>query len=434
MPLLSIIIPVYNVEDYLEECLNSILNQEFNDYEIILVNNASIDKSGDIATEYESKYSNVKVIHLDKNRLLSGARNVGLQKAKGEYIHFCDSDDIYIEDTFQDIADTLKRFYPQVLLGKFKSTPEKGAYVCNDVQLDASKFQIEDTNSVIQYISNTPNFLSTVWRFIVRRDLLEKGNIVFTEGSHSEDEEWVPKILCKSETFALIEKPFYCYRPRATNSITSNRTFFHSKSKLIIAMKLLEFLQKESYVGIRKEYICSRINMLLGTFTTACDTFNKEEIHELSNIIKDNQGVFKNVNQIRNRNDLFDNVETYGPSEGLAKYCRDTIKKTLDMAEGKKDKDIYVFPTGNNGEATARILRNAGYEVRGFFDNSISKNNCYIDGLLISLPDKIQLMLPDEIDKIFIIISVQQKEIANKITNQLIGYGLNNKQIVRRIY
>ena len=90
---ISIIIPVYNVEKYLRECLDSILAQSYKDFEIILVDDGSTDSSGNICDEYSMKYENIKVLHKNNNGL-SSARNAGLDIAQGEYILFIDSDDV----------------------------------------------------------------------------------------------------------------------------------------------------------------------------------------------------------------------------------------------------------------------------------------------------------------------------------------------------
>jgi len=97
MPLFSIIVPIYNVELYLKECLDSILSQTFNDFELILVNDGSTDKSGDIAKEYKNKYNNIKLIDKE-NGGLSSARNAGIKKAIGDYILFIDSDDMLVNE------------------------------------------------------------------------------------------------------------------------------------------------------------------------------------------------------------------------------------------------------------------------------------------------------------------------------------------------
>ena len=88
----SVIVPVYNVEHYLRRCLDSIVNQTFDDYEVVLVDDGSTDASGSICDEYRKKYNSIKVIH-QENKGLSGARNTGLDKASGDWIVFVDSND-----------------------------------------------------------------------------------------------------------------------------------------------------------------------------------------------------------------------------------------------------------------------------------------------------------------------------------------------------
>lgn len=434
MPLLSIIIPVYNVENYLEECLNSILNQYFNGYEVIMVNNASKDRSGDICEIYQSKYNNFKTIHLKKNILPAGARNVGLKSAIGEYVHFCDSDDYYIKNTFKCISHKLQESYPNVLLGKFICKPEKGAYVCNDVQFNSKELKQNNNINLIKHILDTPNFLCTPWRFIVERKFLDRNNIAFPEGCHSEDEEWGIKVLCKLKNYVVLEEPFYCYRPRAVGSITATKDFIKSKSKFIVAFNLLRFLDKEQYEDIKKDLLYARIDMLLGSFITRCDTFTAEQINELADIINENQYLMPLINEIDNRRDLYNTIKEYGSYKGLSYYCEQVVKETLDVVQGKKEKNIYIFPTGNNGESTARILQKFEYKVKGFLDNGPSKNNTIINGIPVRLPNMLNSISKEELEKLFIVVSVQQVETANKIKNQLRSYGLDDSKFTSRIY
>lgn len=427
-------IPVYNVEKYLERCINSILNQNFKDYEILLVNDASTDKSGEICDYYALKYKNIRVIHLKDNLLPGGARNVGLKNAVGEYVHFCDSDDYYMPNVFQCIESKLKEVYPDLLIGQFVSKPEKGAYVCNSVQISKEKIEENDSLSLIEHILDTPNFLSTVWRFVLKRKFLISNNIEFPEKCYSEDEEWVPKVLCDVKTFSVLESPFYCYCPRAVGSITAAKTYMNSKSKLLVSFNLLRFLKEKNYNDIRRNLIYSRVNMLMGTFSTRCDTFSTQEIYELANIVDANMDVISFFNEINNHREFYNYISTHGSQKGLALYCDYVVNKTLELVKDNANKDIYIFPTGNNGESTARILRKAGYKVKGFLDNSEHKNNCYIDELPVSLPSILKNMPESELNNLFIIVSVQQREIANIIMNQLRGYGIDDSQYVSRIY
>jgi glycosyltransferase involved in cell wall biosynthesis len=102
--LISVIIPVYNVEKYLRECVDSVLSQTYKSYEIILVDDGSTDGSGEICDEYIDGHSQVKVIH-KANGGLSDARNTGLKNAKGEYVYFLDSDDYIVPDAFQKLIN-----------------------------------------------------------------------------------------------------------------------------------------------------------------------------------------------------------------------------------------------------------------------------------------------------------------------------------------
>ena len=106
-PLLSVIVPVYNVEKYLKRCLESILVQSWNDYEIILVDDGSTDSSAQICDVYAEKYEMIRVIHKE-NKGLSDTRNRGIEEASGEYVYFPDSDDWLEPNTFSELSDVIE--------------------------------------------------------------------------------------------------------------------------------------------------------------------------------------------------------------------------------------------------------------------------------------------------------------------------------------
>ena len=118
--LFSVIIPVYNVENYLRECVDSIIGQTCKDYELILIDNGSTDSSGAICDEYATAYENVKVKHLMPNVMASGARNEGQKLAIGEYILFIDSDDYYADSKVFEKLKAKAIDKPDVILFNFK--------------------------------------------------------------------------------------------------------------------------------------------------------------------------------------------------------------------------------------------------------------------------------------------------------------------------
>ncbi len=336
MPLLSIIIPVYNVENYLEECLNSILDQGFSDYEVILVNDASTDSSAIICNHYSKKYSNFKVIHLEVNSLLGAARNIGLKNAKGYYVHFCDADDYYISDSLKSVAEELNNNATDIIIGHFTCKPEKGAFVCSDMNLNFKNHKSIYSSELLQHYICNENFMGTAWRFIVKREFLLKNKIYFVEGYFAEDEEWFPKILCSTNKFYEIKKPFYCYRPSKIGSITSQKTYLHSKSQLKAIINLLKFLSEKKLKNIEKEFIYSRVHHLLGIFSTRCDTFNEEQIKDLVSIIDINIKELNSIEEIYLKEIFLKFIIEYGSYKGICLYKEYIIKETLEKVSGNR--------------------------------------------------------------------------------------------------
>lgn len=434
MPLLSIVIPVYNVEKYIDECIHSILSQEFNDYEVILVDNGSTDKSSEICDKYASIYKHIKVLHFAEIMLPAGARNAGIDAAAGRYIHFCDSDDYYIDGCFSPIAEILHSSDPEVLMGQFICNPEKGAFVCNDINLDPEIINNCTADTMAEYLLRLPKLMCTPWRFILKREFLLENNLRFVEGYHVEDEEWFPRVICCASSFALLPSPMYCYRPRARGSITSEKTYMISKSQLVMAISLLGFLNEMTYKDSRWEFLLSRARFLLSLFSTRCDTFSREQLHELADIIEGSPVSFGMLGDVSQPNDLYSFISKYGAYMGLCLYRTYVIEKTLEKTYGKENSEIYVFPTGFNGEGTARILKSSGYDIKGFLDNSESKNGCTTDGLPVNLPSILKGFPEDRLRNIFVVIAIQQEHIAELIMNQLRELGLKDSQFTSRIY
>ena len=125
MPKISIIVPVYNVEEYIHRCIDSILAQTFTDFELILVNDGSHDQCGKICDEYAENDSRIKVIH-KKNGGLSDARNAGLEIAQGEYIGFVDSDDYIEHDMYEKLIEACKEYNSKLAMcGRYKVLGEE---------------------------------------------------------------------------------------------------------------------------------------------------------------------------------------------------------------------------------------------------------------------------------------------------------------------
>ena len=173
-PQISIIIPVYNSENYLRECLDSITKQTFTDFEVLLINDGSTDKSGIICDEYAAKDSRFKVFHKE-NGGVSSARNLGLHNAKGEWITFVDSDDLIEEDALKNFILTNSDQIDFFLFGVKKLIDEK--------EVTFFYFENDQVFSVLEFINKYPlcQYFAEPWSKFFKSSIIKINNITFDE-------------------------------------------------------------------------------------------------------------------------------------------------------------------------------------------------------------------------------------------------------------
>ena len=150
--MLSIIIPVYNAEKYLKECINSVLRQKLEDYEVILVDDGSTDSSLKICRSYESKNSRVKVLH-QTNQGVSSARNSGIKQANGDWLTFIDSDDVIDDTFFLQFNKSPKSC--DLIVGQYKGFTNNGNYI---IEKEIPKGIYEGENCIKDFLSTYMNF------------------------------------------------------------------------------------------------------------------------------------------------------------------------------------------------------------------------------------------------------------------------------------
>lgn len=224
----SIIIPCYKVEKYLSECVDSVLNQTFTDYEIILVDDGSPDRVPEICDEYTAKHAFVKTVH-KPNGGQSDARNVGLRQANGEYVFFIDSDDYLIdENVLQRISQKLKSNPDVVAFKSIKWFETNGELSHTTTDLTVSDDRLSACEKYIELIDKD-TYSNSPWSKVIKRTLLVDNNIEFENGLLGEDNDWYYKVVGVLSSLELIDEPLYVYRQRA-GSITKtykNRNLEH---------------------------------------------------------------------------------------------------------------------------------------------------------------------------------------------------------------
>ena len=269
---LSIIVPIYNVEQYLRKCVDSLLAQDISDYEIILVDDGSTDNSGAICDEYTSpSFVNsltrsvvIKVIH-QENGGLSAARNTGIKAAKGEYICFVDSDDYWepnvlgklMEQVERDDLDVLRFDYQNV---RITSEGLTKWYEVFEPYKRSHRLENDYSEVVIDGVTFLNTRMSTACyavMFILRRDLIvnhkfetlnhksEIDDCLFTEGIYFEDTDWTPRMLVRAHRVASTNTVVYNYLQRE-GSITKAVNRSKQQKVLDDKMRLISEMQRQA--------------------------------------------------------------------------------------------------------------------------------------------------------------------------------------------
>lgn len=213
---LSYIVPVYKVEKYLEECIESILSQSMDDYEIILVDDGSPDACPEICDRYAEKYpEKIRVVH-KKNGGLASARNAGLKVAKGDYIFFLDSDDYLASDRVKELYEKAVEFDADVLqTSYFSLNEENGEKNFAKTSFKTQKLHThKDMERELCFVSSKGRIVF-VWRNLYKREFLQKHGIVFEEGLKMiEDGPFNMQAFSSAERFVAVDIPVLCYRVR----------------------------------------------------------------------------------------------------------------------------------------------------------------------------------------------------------------------------
>lgn len=218
----SVIMPMYNVEKYLKESIDSVLNQSYKNIEAILVDDGSPDNSGKIADDYAKKDERVKVIHKE-NGGLSDARNVGLDAASGDYIMFVDSDDFLLPNAIEVLENKIEKEDADYIIANYINCDEDGKLWDNPVfnleKYKEFKLNIKDYKDSF-YIMN-----SAVWNKIFNHNFLKNLELKFVKGLPAEDAIFTTYCFIKSKNVYYIPDIVYSYRQRNTGtSISMNCT------------------------------------------------------------------------------------------------------------------------------------------------------------------------------------------------------------------
>lgn len=232
---LSIIIPIYNVMNYVGTCIESLYKQGISEdeFEVILINDGSTDNSLSIIQKYEKQHSNITIIN-QMNQGLSATRNNGIKLAKGEYLLFVDSDDFIIENTLNDMLNIAIQNQVDILKGDYIKA--NNHEINNGIRITNIK---SHTSSVIKtgeqgFIENYNPMFSYVWQFLFKRSFIIDNCILFLVGKYFEDVAYTIEAYLKAKIFMAIPLPFYVYRQNESSIMaTMNVNKLYSMNEII---------------------------------------------------------------------------------------------------------------------------------------------------------------------------------------------------------
>lgn len=337
---LSIVLPVFNVEKYLDRCIKSILEGTYKDLELVIVNDGTKDNSENIIIRYLEKYNNITYI-VKENGGLSHARNVGYTYAKGEYIAFFDSDDYIEKDMYEKLMAKVKDYnYDIVVCDLYMEYEQTGKkiYVGSNVEKEYKDVE-EDNNEISIRKEIMENIYIAVHNKIYKKELIEKtfeNGMPFVNGMYYEDIVYTYSILQNTRSISFVKEPLYYYVQR-TSSISNNydkKLYDIITSVEILIENAVENNRFEDYKEIL-EYI--GIRYMYGTFMKRiAKTKNKKIYLEGYNrVIQEDKKIYEKygiLGKNKKKNSILNNCKEYSEckEKSLKLKLKNLILKNMD--------------------------------------------------------------------------------------------------------
>ena len=420
---LSVIIPIYNSESYLANCIDSVCKQANRNVEIVLINDGSTDETIKICRKYIKKFNFIKLINLKKNRGVANARNVGIRSSLGEFICFLDSDDVLLPGSIANFFNHIKIYNTYKL------------FVIRNFTL---KKKIKNTNYDLKNLIPNERKKSILrssfcWNFLVKKEFLISNNIFFKNLKVTEDWVFVSEILCRINKYKIIEKPFYMYRMHEPNTTGKKTGYLIAVSRLKVIIEIGKIISKEKiYLNEKKIYFIKRLlNLSVEQMYSNIILCNSYQIHNIIEYLKNNFSIiiklsklgFKKFNKIIK---IKKNLKRQLIDYKLKSHNK--IKKILKKNKNK-NKNIIIFCAGGYGKTAYEILSSCGAKIDLIIDNNLMYHEKKINQTFIKSP----LYLKKNINKLYdfqIFICNKKKSVFNLIKLQLKKIGFEDRNII----
>ena len=407
--MVSVIVPVYNTENYIEECLESIINQSLREIEILCINDGSTDNSQIILSEYAARDNRIRIVS-QKNRGPGYSRNRGLKMAQGEYVYFMDSDDVLPTDALQKLYDIAEANKAEVVFfdGRsfFESKLLEGEYLCYKHEYEKFDEISGITNGIrlLDWCEKNKKVVVSPCLVFLRRDYLVENKIVFHEDIFYEDNLFHVKVLLALKRgYVFHEKLFY--RRIRNNSIMTNqkKLFKHLYSFFICHYEFIKLITAFETLGKEKLLILF-LRHFYNNMTDMARDLKGERLSE------EDLQYYNKLNLVQR--ELFGQLGLGIKTDisSITKYCA-------------KYKNVAVYGAGAIGIEICQYLKEL--KKIEIIDRAVTVLPNDLD-MIVRKPDDLADMCVD-----LIIISVKSKAVADEIKEQLCSkYGISKDRMV----
>lgn len=441
-PLLSICIAAYNVEEYIEECLYSVINQDFQDFEICLVDNGSSDRTVEICEDFERRFSNnIRLVKLPPPTQLGRASLTAARMCRGKYLVALDSDDYLKPGALKKIAEVAVTKNTDIIMYNYECITSDSNKT--NFRMDFNPKMINDVAflDAIKYITSYKTFQPLMWMYASKLDerTINAINNLKTGGQVHSDASRIIDFLLRYQSITYIDENIYVYRLRSSSVTASVKTSESSKGFFYAFIDLVEYIngRNHSYrsrYSIQENLIVALPN-LLKYFKLALSGTRYLEREDYIAICNDIESIKDDLKILHSAKDdelsrFVDYIINFGSKEGLTKFIQYEEKRLIDKVKPYRDLSLYLMPTGSYSEHTAFMLCKNDIVISGFLDNSNLKHNQSIDGIICKKPTEcLNFKVANE--AVVLISSIYDAHIQ-EMKAQLITLGIKESNIIIR--
>lgn len=304
---ISIIIPVYNKEKYLDKSIKSILNQTYENFELIIINDGSTDNSSTICHKFEQKDKRIKVIDTE-NYGVSNARNIGLKKAKGKYIQFIDADDYIENNMLENMVKIVEKYNPDIIINAIQMVNHKKENITNIVPTFDGITDINDVMESFAEIQKTTGIYGYVHNKFIKKSIIDNNDLRFDKNIWlAEDLDFCLDLYKYISNVYFCKKAYYHYLQEAENSSTTSNKEHDYLQQATIILKEKELLDSKKKLNEKNLNIIRLIitNFVISYMYQQFNYCYRQYIERLDNLIT-NQQFMENI--ICKRDNIFENL------------------------------------------------------------------------------------------------------------------------------